>query len=169
MLNFQMFSGSSGDLGNGKLCGNNKDQHLYIPIDNDQARPMIRVIADGRFGSSANLTTPSYKFDIKITQIDCDTNEDQMKMLQAPQGCLQYFSERSGTINSFNWDPATKRQYLPNQRYTICIRKSSIDCRLEVKRSASAPPFSTSVGRVPTGGTQATIQDYTNCGPDNGK
>ena len=164
-----VFLGSAGNLGNGKLCGNNRNQHLYIPIENDQARPMVRIIADGRL-SSDTFTSVHHKFSIKITQIDCNTDETRMKMLRAPQGCLQYFTDRRGTINSFNRDPATNRQYVPNQRYTICIRKSTADCRLEIKRSASAPPFSTSVGVVPMQGGN-TPNPYADliCGPDNGK
>ena len=162
----EIFSGSSGALGNGKLCGRNTGQHLYIPIENDQARPLIRIIADGRL-SSDTFTTDSYKFNIKATQIDCNTNEEQMRHLRAPQGCLQYFTDRRGTITSFNWDPAISRQYVTNQRYTMCIRKAASDCRLELKRSVSAPPFSTSVGRIPFQGTQ-NIYAPTICGPENG-
>ena len=39
--------------------------------------------------------------------------------IAAPQGCLQYFRERSGTFTSFNWNPAIQRQYIRNQNYAI--------------------------------------------------
>ena len=166
----EIFSGSSGNLGNGRLCGRNTGQHLYIPIQNEQARPIIRVIADGRLSTSDSdtFTTDSYIFNIKATQIDCTSNDQQMRLLQAPDGCLQYFTERRGTISSFNWNPSIKRQYVPNQRYTMCIRREVSDCRLELKRSATAPNFSTSVGRASLSGTGTAIYNNNICGPDNG-
>ena len=45
-----------------------------------------------------------------------------------------------------------QRQYVPDQSYSMCFRKTASDCRLELKQSANAPAFSTSVGRVPTSG-----------------
>ena len=56
---------------------------------------------------------------------------------------------RKGTLSSFNWDPtiSPQRQYMPKQHYNMCFRRASSDCRLELKRSATAPDFSTSVGR----------------------
>ena len=56
----EIFSGSSGSLGNGKLCGKNTGQHLYIPVENDQARPLIRIIADGRLRLDASADLPSF-------------------------------------------------------------------------------------------------------------
>ena len=82
--------------------------------------------------------------------------------------CLQYFTDRRGTVTSFNWDPVSRRQYVPNQRYSICFRRQLSDCRLELKRSRIAPAFSTSVGKVPL---TANAQTYSSniCGPENGK
>jgi hypothetical protein len=85
----------------------------------------------------------------------------------APDGCLQYYRERRGTVNSFNWDPSNQRQYVTDQNYAICFRRSASDCRLEVYRSRSAPDFSTSVGRVPLQ-TNQNIYTTNICGPENG-
>ena len=127
---------------------------------------MIRVITDGRLGNDAAFTAEGYKFRIRVRQIDCTSQK--MRELIAPEGCLQYFLERQGAFSSFNWDPLVKRQYVPEQHYSICFRRLPSDCRLELKRSKTAPPFSTSVGRVPF---TASTQIYTAniCGPENGK
>ena len=131
----EIFSGSSNGLGNGRLCGKNSDQHLYIPIDSMQSRPMIRVITDGRFSDEESFTTNGYKFRIRLMQLDCTSREEMVRNLIAPNGCLQYFTERRGTVSSFNWDPLNRIQYVPNQRYSMCFRRQASDCRLELKRS----------------------------------
>ena len=142
----EIFSGSSNGLGNGRLCGQNTNQHLYIPIDSSQSRPMIRVITDGRFNDNDDtFTSTGYKFRIRIMQLDCTSREERIRELVAPNGCLQYFTTRRGSVTSFNWDPLNRRQYVPDQRYSICFRRQPSDCRLELKRSRLAPPFSTSV------------------------
>ena len=143
-----IFSGDSTGLGNGRLCGKNTGQHLYIPIENTRARPMIRVTTDGRLGTDDSFTSNGYLFRIKITQIDCTSNDENLRRLRAPEGCLQYFIERQGSLSSFNWDPTSLRQYVPDQHYSMCFRKSPSDCRLILTRSRTAPPFSTSVGRA---------------------
>ena len=91
----------------------------------------------------------------KILGVDRSANDEEIKKLLAPPDCLQYFFETQGTLSSFNWDPTVKpqRQYMPGQSYSMCFRKTLSDCRLELKQSASAPAFSTSVGRAPTGAT----------------
>lgn len=164
----EIFPGGSSDLGNGRLCGLNKGQHLYIPVDGVNTRPMIRLITDGRLFDNGNFTSEGFKFRIKIRQLDCTSRDKSIQKLIAPQGCLQYFTERQGTFSSFNWDPNRKRQYVPDQRYSICFRKMASDCRLELKRSSTAPAFSTSVGRVPLS-TGASTYSPTVCGPENGK
>jgi hypothetical protein len=77
----EIFTGGSGDLGNGRLCGRNTGQHLYIPIDSQQSRPIIRVITDGRL-SDDTFTNEGYKFNLKITQIDCTSASEELKALR---------------------------------------------------------------------------------------
>ena len=135
----EIFSGSSNGLGNGRLCGKNTEQHLYIPIDSIQSRPMIRVITDGRFNDDDSFTSTGYKFRIRVMQLDCSSRDERVRELIAPNGCLQYFTSRRGTVSSFNWDAVNRRQYVPDQRYSICFRRQPSDCRLELKRSRNAP------------------------------
>lgn len=44
---------------------------------------------------------------------------------RAPMGCLQYFTQPSGIIESFNFG-----QYLNNMDYSICIQKQPDTCRV---------------------------------------
>ena len=74
-----IISSGSSDLGMNALCGKNTGQHLYIPIENQQAQPMIRVITDSRSNSNA---TRGYKWNIKITQIDCETDTPEIRELR---------------------------------------------------------------------------------------
>ena len=100
-----------------------------------------------------DFTSEGYQFRIKIRQLDCTSNDEEIQNLLAPQDCLQYFIERQGTLSSFNWDPTVtpQRQYVPDQSYSMCFRRTASDCRLELKQSTTAPAYSTSVGRVPMG------------------
>ncbi|XP_040574513.1 uncharacterized protein [Lepeophtheirus salmonis] len=143
-------SGSDG-LGTGKLCGNNKGQHLYISLMSQFDSPSMRIVTDMR-ESSEESGKRGYRWNIKITQIDCNSASSTSE-LKAPDGCLQYFQERRGTITSFNWDPALPRKYVPNQNYAICIQRSISDCELRLRRSAGIPKGSTSIGKTLTGGT----------------
>ena len=119
---------------------------------------MIRVNTDSR--SSTNVTR-NYKWNVKITQIDCTSKLEEIRNLKgniigtefafpfiinfficlsyrcinniyisAPEGCLQYFTDREGLISSFNWDGLNSRQYMPNQHYSICFKRGAADCQV---------------------------------------
>jgi len=170
----EIFSAGTTELGMNKLCGQNDNQHIYIPVESVQAVPMIRVNTDSR--SSSNVTR-NYKWNVKITQIDCTSRREEIRNLKAPEGCLQYFQDREGTVSSFNWDGLNSRQYMTNQHYSICFKRSSSNCQVSFRRSGAAPPYSTSVGRA-SGASKAssgqnnlqTNMNYAldNCGPENG-
>lgn len=46
----------------------------------------------------------------------------------APSGCLQYFTEPTGTISSFNYG-----RYLANTDYAICIERSPTTCKVTLR------------------------------------
>ena len=46
-----------------------------------------------------------------------------------PDGCLQWSTEPTGQIRSFN--NAQTKQMLPNQEYQICIRQDDTSCCIE--------------------------------------
>lgn len=98
------------------ICGDNTGQHMYLDIEgNGAARINIATTDD--------VTERSWR--IKVTQIPCSS------VTRAPPGCLQYYSEYSGNIESFNYQqvatPAAPL-HLANQRYTICIRANEGFC-----------------------------------------
>ena len=57
----------------------------------------------------ASTTSTTRQWEIKATQIPCGANYG------APDGCLQYHSTRTGTIQSFNYQNAAFQQHLASQ------------------------------------------------------
>ena len=47
----------------------------------------------------------------------------------APSNCLQYFTETTGSVSSFNWKDTTslRTRQLAHQDYSICFRSELID------------------------------------------
>ena len=64
-------------------------------------------------GTGTTATTSA--FTIKVTQIECSSKT------KAPDGCLQYFTGTTGTIETFNFNAAAGT-LLTNQDYSACIR-----------------------------------------------
>ncbi|XP_018018540.1 uncharacterized protein LOC108675069 [Hyalella azteca] len=84
-------------------------------------------------------TTTNNRWQISVTQIDCTSSSS----LQAPSGCLQYYTGSTGTIKSFNYaqptaTPTENRQ-LSNQDYKVCIAAQSNACSVTYKKSSKAP------------------------------
>ncbi|CAG9815419.1 unnamed protein product [Phaedon cochleariae] len=103
------------------ICGENSGQHMYLMVDG--TNPISIIISTSAtvvFGRSWN---------IKVAQIACDCPT------LAPAGCLQYYTEPSRTVTSFNYGTdlngnlvnfgngtivAGTRQ-IANMNYGICI------------------------------------------------
>ena len=66
--------------------------------------------------TSGNYSTIWY---IAIKQIDCSLPND----LKAPEGCLQYFYEPSGSIESFNYRDENS-SYPILMDYSICFKRN---------------------------------------------
>jgi len=88
-------------------------------------------------------TATSRYWDIRISQIPCGANYagefavliiTGIKLITstvlhlAPNGCLQYFMESTGTVTSFNYLYSTTPavQHLANQDYTVCVRTNNV-------------------------------------------
>lgn len=105
-------SGSVNDAIIPTLCGDNKGRHVYADVDPVLGTPALTIFL------GANNADRSW--DITITQIDCnDVN-------RAPAGCLQYYTEQSGTIQSFNYKSgltslSNANTHLANLDYGACI------------------------------------------------
>ncbi|XP_050540075.1 uncharacterized protein LOC126904832 [Daktulosphaira vitifoliae] len=97
---------------------------------------------------------PTWK--LKISQIECQPNsmnwwkikdmarqvwdwEDEddkdittPKYALAPEGCLQYFTEKTGTIESFNYNKGLGH-YTGGLNYAICFKRASDTCGIRLK------------------------------------
>ncbi|XP_063597978.1 uncharacterized protein LOC134774584 isoform X2 [Penaeus indicus] len=80
------------------ICGSNSGQHMYIDVD--PTCGALKVTVDR---SPAPLA--SRWWNIKVTQIPCDSEA------RAPTGCLQYYTETSGYVKSFNFDSYNSFNY----------------------------------------------------------
>uniref|UniRef100_A0A336MH02 CSON012247 protein n=1 Tax=Culicoides sonorensis TaxID=179676 RepID=A0A336MH02_CULSO len=99
------------------LCGENAGQHVYLTYPSSKVLTLTFRTQDR---TGINLPFPIWN--IKMTQIDCNTND----ITVPPPLCLQYFSAPNGVIESFNFNDGTG-QYIGNTTYAICIRKPQRD------------------------------------------
>lgn len=83
----------------------------------------ILCLQNGRTDISAGISTSSsgfYQFPrAKRSMFSPFTPRAELKVsVTAPTGCLQYFTEPSGIVESFNFG-----EYLNNMDYAICIER----------------------------------------------
>jgi len=145
--------------GNNKLCGLNSGQHIYLTVRPGDLL-VLKAVTSGvgfvplstspganvPFSSGAN----AYRFRIKVTQIiteylsnskfrdgrssylDVTTDiPDYYERLKAPRGCLQYFTDTEGTIESFNYDGTAR--FPNNLKYSICFRTPLNNCGISLQ------------------------------------
>ncbi|XP_023321969.1 uncharacterized protein LOC111696566 [Eurytemora carolleeae] len=104
------------------VCGNLTGQHMYIPVNATAAEDPVRLFAFvGQSGSS-------FRWNIKSSLIDCSKNND----LQAPDGCLQYFTESTGSIESLNYGSGAGSPYLAGTQYFACIKRQTGFCGVKI-------------------------------------
>jgi len=103
----------AGQTGNNppSICGTNTGQHMYAEIGEAS-------------GDTATVTftwgdTSAKQYNIFVQQIPCDAE------YRAPVDCVQYFTDTSGTIQSYNWQGGVLNQGLD---YRICIRDAKGYC-----------------------------------------
>merc|ERR1719334_1507204 len=122
-------SNPSGLLGgrNHGFCGNNKNQHLYIPCgEHDKINIMTTISKKSQDNHHEYMSDKhwfeekNYKWNIKITQIPCSSDDKYFCELEAPKGCLQYYFKEHGQLKSFNYDEQARLGF--NQDYAICIK-----------------------------------------------
>ena len=117
-----------------KLCGMNRGQHLYIPVDKTGLLSQVKL----RFVFSGTPADRLYK--IRVTQLGLD------HPVLAPAGCLQYFTGRNGEVSSFNFEH-NKRvgiKTIKGLNYGVCFRKENGFCSLKVE-----PVFTRSRRSIP--------------------
>ncbi|VVC86227.1 unnamed protein product [Leptidea sinapis] len=119
------------------LCGDNTGQTIFVDF-NGNAAITITI-------SATLSTTFSRRWNIKLTQLGCDCPGI------APNGCLQYYTGTSGTINSFNYattaNPTlsaslvTGTRQLANLNYGICIRMEAGYCSIQYAQASGLYSF----------------------------
>jgi len=103
------------------VCGYNTGQHMWVPASDSCTTINIDI--------DTGTTTTTRKWQIKVSQYECGN------MMAPENDCLQYFTESTGTIATFNWDTsattvASSQTHLQNQHYDICIRRARSSCSL---------------------------------------
>ncbi|KAK3876938.1 hypothetical protein Pcinc_018312 [Petrolisthes cinctipes] len=101
------------------LCGLNTGQHMYYDLDPKGGA--VKVTVDRSIAASLALT-----WTIKVSQISCDSK------FRAPVGCLQYFTDTTNTVNSFNFANTNvfinNTRQLANMDYGVCIKRADNYC-----------------------------------------
>ncbi|XP_059046247.1 uncharacterized protein LOC131841893 [Achroia grisella] len=113
------------------ICGDNTGQTLFVDFNGNTAIT-ITITASAS-------TTFSRRWNIKLVQLGCDCPGI------APNGCLQYYTGTSGTINSFNYGTGantalsaslvTGTRQMVNLNYGICIRMEAGYCAIQYSQS----------------------------------
>lgn len=101
------------------LCGENKDQHLYVDMGRGSANPVVLSVV-------TNGDMIGRKWKVKINMIPCNNLD------MAPSGCMQYFRAPTAVVRSFNYGPKMedRARYLSNLRYTSCVRAEENFCSI---------------------------------------
>ncbi|XP_026758625.2 uncharacterized protein LOC113518061 [Galleria mellonella] len=115
------------------ICGDNTGQTIFVDF-NGNAAITITITATAS-------TTFARRWNMKLVQLGCDCPGI------APNGCLQYYTGTSGTINSFNYGSAantvlssslvTGTRQMANLNYGICIRMEAGYCGIQYSQSAN--------------------------------
>jgi len=99
------------------ICGKNSGEHVYYDVSDNCNNLQFQ------FGQTANgVTKATRSFDIKISQIDCNSE------MLAPSGCTQWYTGGGPAhVRTFNYDGGSGK-HLANQDQTICVRRDSGKC-----------------------------------------
>ncbi|XP_045508296.1 uncharacterized protein LOC123704078 [Colias croceus] len=136
------------------LCGDNNGQHMYVRVNASTNSRSIRLnfkIADR--STQPNLPQATWK--IKVTQLECfntlgkyrdgffeaitsslpstplTSSADRDEYLIAPPGCLQYYPDRTGFFESFNYNRGAG-PYIANLAYATCFKRTSDVCGIKL-------------------------------------
>lgn len=100
------------------LCGRLLAQHVYVPFDVKRLTDEIKMEFQVGSGSFA-------MWNMEVNQIECGHKAALVTFdeRQAPDGCLQYFYQSSGRVDSFNQG----NYYYGDTRYAICFNRNYND------------------------------------------
>lgn len=126
VCNMDSFTVTGGSSRVPRICGENSGQHVYVDF-NGETPIIINVDTTGTFAFNR-------QFQFQVSQISCSLPT------KAPSGCLQYYMEPQGTVQSFNYVsagnsfpnsigvPGTRQ--IANQEYGICVRMGASQCSI---------------------------------------
>ncbi|XP_018013360.1 uncharacterized protein LOC108670403 [Hyalella azteca] len=127
-------SGTANDADIPRICGTNSGQHIYVNVDPTRSPKIIMKTGASEFERSWNII---------ITQIDCNSPK------KAPDGCLQYHSELTGVVESFNYRKPTNiieidsnqvQRHLANLNYAVCLARMG-GCKITWTPSQTESPY----------------------------
>jgi len=112
------FVASSGVGSSPMICGTNSGQHMVLDTDGSMC---VTAIFNFRSGGAQQR---SYR--IHVLQFG------EFNDMGGPMGCLQYYTEQTGTVNTFNWvgPVGATSVHLANQHYNVCVRRLVTACRI---------------------------------------
>lgn len=101
---------------------------MYVPWDVQRLRDTKRIIV--RTASRHDGAIQPATWRLRVTQIECADKWAVLPMfdrrssaeLRAPAGCLQYHTQSTGTVQSFNFN-RSRGPYLGGLSYGICFRR----------------------------------------------
>lgn len=123
------------EVGGYKFCGSETNQHIYIPFNRtagEKSAP-IKIVSAVRSGGSQ---LPKLSWNLNVKQLECPKGSPVRSLpmeerssfsdgfLIAPTGCLQYFPNNRGTVQSFNYNNG-QGTYQGNLNYAICFRREA--------------------------------------------
>jgi len=97
------------------ICGVNNGQHMIVDTDGTTC-----VSANFLFG----LANQMRSYEIHVTQFD------KLNEMGGYPGCLQFYTENTGTVSTFNWQGNTMSTHLALQKYDVCVRPNVGRCVL---------------------------------------
>ncbi|KAF0294713.1 hypothetical protein FJT64_007638 [Amphibalanus amphitrite] len=150
------------------LCGVNSGSHMYVDVaPGSGSQVTLQVTTSG-------TQTANRDWRVRVDQIECSSPS------LAPAGCLQYYTNVTGMVQSFGFDTNTNGPHLANQRYAICVRTNAGFCGIQydacpainnftvseslgaVKGAACNTDYITIVGVTPDGTTGTPVDRH--CG-----
>ncbi|CAB4061609.1 unnamed protein product [Lepeophtheirus salmonis] len=101
------------------ICGLNTGAHIYLDVNDNALKSGIEL----KFQFKG---IGQRRWRILSSEIECNNPG------RARPGCLQYYFESTGRINTFNFN-AMGSSHLASQKYAICFRRNLNTCCIEYR------------------------------------
>jgi len=95
------------------ICGTNTGYHMYAEFGSETSDTAKITITYG--------DTTSKQYNMLVQQIECDSTS------RAPIDCVQYYTGRQGTIESYGWAGS---QLIEGMDYQMCVRREKDYCKI---------------------------------------